>query len=129
LCLQSAFLQLVSKHETKFPNSTSYFSDQNERISNNNRKTKKKYEVKIAAENLSLQIAKGELFGLLGPNRAEKTTLISILCGLIKPTSDAAQNLRLRYPKRHPESQRDIGVWHSALRKILQNLIIHPSFF
>jgi len=54
-------------------------------------KLTKKYEDKIAAENLRLQIAKGELLGLLGPNRAGKTTTISILCGLIKPTSGAAQ--------------------------------------
>ncbi|MBD3582165.1 ABC transporter ATP-binding protein [Flavobacterium selenitireducens] len=36
---------------------------------------------------LSLQIYKGEVFGLLGPNGAGKTTLISMLCGLLEPTS------------------------------------------
>ncbi|MCL4430021.1 MAG: ABC transporter ATP-binding protein, partial [Chloroflexi bacterium] len=51
----------------------------------------KKYEDKTAVENLTLQVAKGELFGLLGPNGAGKTTTISILCGLIKPTSGTAQ--------------------------------------
>lgn len=35
----------------------------------------------------SLNINEGDIFGLLGPNGAGKTTLISILCGLIKPTS------------------------------------------
>ncbi len=51
----------------------------------------KKFEDKTAVENLTLQVAKGELFGLLGPNGAGKTTTISILCGLIKPTSGTAQ--------------------------------------
>ncbi|OXA94387.1 ABC transporter ATP-binding protein [Flavobacterium hercynium] len=37
--------------------------------------------------NVSLEINAGEIFGLLGPNGAGKTTLISMLCGLIKPTS------------------------------------------
>jgi ABC-2 type transport system ATP-binding protein len=41
----------------------------------------------LAVDNLSLDIQKGEIFGLLGPNGAGKTTLISMLCGLIKPTS------------------------------------------
>lgn len=35
----------------------------------------------------SLDIHEGEIFGLLGPNGAGKSTLISILCGLIDPTS------------------------------------------
>ncbi|WP_417352785.1 ABC transporter ATP-binding protein [Flavobacterium alkalisoli] len=41
----------------------------------------------FSVNNLSLGINKGEIFGLLGPNGAGKTTLISMLCGLIKPTS------------------------------------------
>jgi ABC-2 type transport system ATP-binding protein len=51
----------------------------------------KKYEDKLAVDHLNLEVAKGELFGLLGPNGAGKTTAISILCGLIKPTSGSAQ--------------------------------------
>ncbi|MDP3404911.1 MAG: ABC transporter ATP-binding protein [Brevundimonas sp.] len=34
-----------------------------------------------------LQIGKGEIFALLGPNGAGKTTLISIICGIVTPTS------------------------------------------
>ena len=51
----------------------------------------KKFEDKLALDDLTLEIQKGELFGLLGPNGAGKTTAISILCGLIKPTSGTAQ--------------------------------------
>jgi len=53
----------------------------------------KQFEDKTALENLTLEVQKGELFGLLGPNGAGKTTTINILCGLIKPTSGAAQIL------------------------------------
>jgi ABC-2 type transport system ATP-binding protein len=53
----------------------------------------KKFEDKVAVDNLTLSVAKGELFGLLGPNGAGKTTTISILCGLIKPTSGSASIL------------------------------------
>lgn len=41
----------------------------------------------FSVNDISLSIEKGEIFGLLGPNGAGKTTLISILCGLMKPTS------------------------------------------
>ncbi len=40
-----------------------------------------------ALDNVSLTIDKGEIFALLGPNGAGKTTLISIVCGIVTPTS------------------------------------------
>ncbi|TYQ16357.1 UNVERIFIED_CONTAM: ABC-2 type transport system ATP-binding protein [Acetivibrio alkalicellulosi] len=41
----------------------------------------------IAVDNLNLNIAKNELFGLLGANGAGKSTTIKILSGLLKPNS------------------------------------------
>ncbi len=38
-------------------------------------------------KDISFSIEKGERFGVLGPNGAGKTTLISILCGILAPTS------------------------------------------
>jgi ABC-2 type transport system ATP-binding protein len=43
-----------------------------------------------ALDCIDLQIEQGEIFSLLGPNGAGKTTLISILCGLLPPTSGQA---------------------------------------
>ena len=40
-----------------------------------------------ALKNVDLEIRRGEIFALLGPNGAGKTTLISIVCGLVNPTS------------------------------------------
>ena len=40
-----------------------------------------------ALKNINLDIKKGEIFAMLGPNGAGKTTLISIICGIVKPTS------------------------------------------
>ena len=40
-----------------------------------------------AAENISFDISRGEIFGLLGPNGAGKSTTFKMLCGLLKPTA------------------------------------------
>ncbi len=40
-----------------------------------------------ALKNINLDIKKGEIFAMLGPNGAGKTTLISIICGIVKPSS------------------------------------------
>lgn len=51
---------------------------------------RKVYNGFVAVDNLNLEIYKGEIFGLLGPNGAGKTTTISMLLGLIPPTSGDA---------------------------------------
>ncbi|WP_010183537.1 ABC transporter ATP-binding protein [Sphingomonas sp. PAMC 26605] len=40
-----------------------------------------------ALEPVDLDIARGEIFALLGPNGAGKTTLISIICGIVTPST------------------------------------------
>ena len=40
-----------------------------------------------ALDSVDLEVRRGEIFALLGPNGAGKTTLISIVCGIVNPTS------------------------------------------
>lgn len=40
-----------------------------------------------ALKAVNLDISRGEIFALLGPNGAGKTTLISIICGIVRPTT------------------------------------------
>lgn len=47
----------------------------------------KDYGTFRALDNLSLEVGKGEIYGLIGPNGAGKTTTIKLLVGLLKPTA------------------------------------------
>src|SRR5712675_203163 len=45
---------------------------------------------KVALRALSIEIRRGEIFGLLGPNGSGKTTTIKLLLGLLFPTDGEA---------------------------------------
>jgi ABC-2 type transport system ATP-binding protein len=47
---------------------------------------KKNYGALTAVNGISLRVEHGEMFGLVGPDGAGKTSTIRILCGLINPT-------------------------------------------
>ncbi|MFI5008402.1 MAG: ATP-binding cassette domain-containing protein, partial [Solirubrobacterales bacterium] len=47
----------------------------------------------VSVDDLSLRVAPGEVFGLLGSNGAGKTTAIRMLCGLLTPTAGTARVL------------------------------------
>jgi ABC-2 type transport system ATP-binding protein len=55
-----------------------------------NRITRKGQEIVKAVDNISLEIHKGEIFGLIGPNGAGKTTFVKVLSTLILPDSGTA---------------------------------------
>jgi ABC-2 type transport system ATP-binding protein len=50
----------------------------------------KVYRRVTALEGLSLQVGRGEVYGLLGPNGSGKTTTIRLLLGLLRPTAGRA---------------------------------------
>src|SRR3954462_68497 len=45
----------------------------------------KRYGSLTAVDNISVQVAQGEVYGVLGPNGAGKTTFLRMLFGLIRP--------------------------------------------
>ena len=50
----------------------------------------KRFAALTAVDHLNLTVARGEIFGLVGPDGAGKTTTVRMLCGLIDPTEGAA---------------------------------------
>jgi ABC-2 type transport system ATP-binding protein len=47
----------------------------------------KRFGANVAVKDLSFEVKEGEVFGLLGPNGAGKSTTLSVLSGLLAPTS------------------------------------------
>jgi ABC-2 type transport system ATP-binding protein len=50
----------------------------------------KRFAALTAVDGLNLEIGRGEIFGLVGPDGAGKTTTLRMLCGLMEPTSGEA---------------------------------------
>ncbi len=50
----------------------------------------RKFDDLVAVDRLSLQVNRGEIFGLLGPDGAGKTTTIRMLCAILDPTEGHA---------------------------------------
>jgi ABC-2 type transport system ATP-binding protein len=76
------------------------------------RALRKEFGTKAAVRDLTLSVARGEVFGFLGPNGAGKTTAVKLLLGLVRPTAgggcllgrplgDAATRARIGFLPEH----------------------------
>ena len=70
----------------------------------------KKYEGLVAVDKLNLKIEEGELFGLLGPNGAVKTTTLLTLTTLLKPTSGTATVNGFDIVRQPAQVRKSIGI-------------------
>jgi ABC-2 type transport system ATP-binding protein len=70
---------------------------------------KKSFHHVTALNGISLSVARGEMFGLVGPDGAGKTTLIRILCGLLKADEGMIQLLNKDLQQERKTIQKSIG--------------------
>lgn len=69
----------------------------------------KSYGKVEAVKGIDMQIQKGEMFGLVGPDGAGKTTTMRILCGLLSPDEGSAKLFDKDITKHRKEVQNKIG--------------------
>ena len=50
----------------------------------------RRFDTLTAVDRLNVEVARGEIFGLVGPDGAGKTTTLRLLCGLLDPTEGQA---------------------------------------
>ena len=65
---------------------------------------------RMAVEHVTFRIEPGQVFGLLGPNRAGKTTLVKVLLSLCRPTSGGAT--RFQRPLADRQTLARVGYVH-----------------
>jgi len=64
---------------------------------------------KHVVKDLSMQVARGEIFGFLGPNGSGKTTSIRMMCGLLTPDSGSGTCLGYDILKQSSQIKRRVG--------------------
>lgn len=69
----------------------------------------KRYGETIAVKDVSLEVRRGEIFGILGPNGAGKTTTVECMQGLRTPTSGEIRVLDVDPLRQRDRLQRRIG--------------------
>ena len=63
-----------------------------------------------ALKNINLKVKQGEILAMLGPNGAGKTSLISIICGIVKPSSGTVTIDNFDIIKDYRETRSRIGM-------------------
>ena len=72
-------------------------------------KLNKRFGDKHVVNDVSLQVARGEIFGFLGPNGSGKTTSIRLMCGLLTPDSGSGTCLGYDIVRESEQIKRNVG--------------------
>src|SRR5512145_736641 len=77
-------------------------------------KLTKRFGTHTAVDAIDLCVQPGEIFGFLGPNGAGKTTTISMLLGLVRPTSGRASVLGYDVQQQPAQALQGVGAMVEA---------------
>ena len=80
-----------------------------------------------ALKGVNLEIKTGEFFGLLGPNAAGKSTLISILCGILSPSSGKVELFGEKLSSNREKLNNNREKRKSKIGLIPQEIALYPT--
>jgi ABC-2 type transport system ATP-binding protein len=94
----------------------------------------KQFKKVVAVDRLNLSVRKGEIFGLLGPDGAGKTTAIRMLCAIMDPTEGSARVAGFDTKKEPEEIKKRIGYMAQQFSlygdlTVLENLTFFADIF
>lgn len=94
----------------------------------------KRFKHVTAVDGLDLSIQRGEIFGLLGPDGAGKTTTIRMLCAIMDPSEGAARVAGFDTVKEAEEIKKRIGYMPQQFSlygdlTVLENLVFFADIF
>jgi ABC-2 type transport system ATP-binding protein len=69
----------------------------------------KSFGTKRVVDDFAIEVARGEIFGFLGPNGSGKTTTIRMLCGLLTPDAGEGECLGFDIRSEAPQIKRRVG--------------------
>ncbi|WP_299816580.1 ribosome-associated ATPase/putative transporter RbbA [uncultured Roseibium sp.] len=93
-----------------------------------------KFGTFTAVDDVSFEIARGEIFGFLGSNGCGKTTTMKMLTGLLKPTSGQAWLFGESVDGEGVDTRRRVGYMSQSFSlygelTVHQNLVLHAQLF
>lgn len=79
-----------------------------------------------ALSGLTFTVAEGEIFGLVGPDGAGKSTCLRVLCGLLRPTAGSVQVLGLNVVT-HPEAVKPLIGYMAQPAALYEDLTVEEN--
>jgi len=94
----------------------------------------RKFGALTAVDHLNLEVAKGEVFGLVGPDGAGKTTTLRMMCGLVDPTEGSATVCGLDVPSQLDQLKDRVGYMAQRFGlytdlSVEENMIFYADLF